>query len=500
MKRNAIAGISSIVLILALVCSPCISRADGQQSPAAPPAVDLPAVQMFHAWLKQFNAADPAATNDFVAAHFSESARHGQSVQAAAERGIGLRQQVGGFDLVRIEKSSANEVTALLKERGGMGDYAEFHLELDAASPDKIAAIQVRPTEPPADFAPRRAASPAELGAQVASYLDSLAAENKFSGAVLIAKDGQPILSKAYGLANRETREPNRVDTKFNLASMNKMFTGIAMVQLAEKGKLKFTDTLAQLLPDYPNPEAAGKITVHQLLTHTAGLGDMFGDKDEAPEVAPKSLRDFLPLFASVPLQFEPGSRWSYSNAGYIVLGLIIEKLSGQTYYDYINDHILVPAGMNDTGCYPKSQSVSNRAVGYTRLGVSGPLPDGKLQPNYDMIPWRGTSAGGCYSTTPDLLKFAGALRSHQLLSAQSMETLWTGKVKTGRPDDKYAYGFSDQQFDGQHVVGHNGGADGMSARMDMYLGSGYTVIVLVNLDPPVADTVGNTIRQRLPK
>jgi D-alanyl-D-alanine carboxypeptidase len=264
----------------------------------------------------------------------------------------------------------------------------------------------------------------------------------------------------------------------------------VAVAQLVQQGKLNYTDTVAKLLPDYPNKTAAAKITVHHLLTHTSGLGDFFGPEFDQKKDSIRDLKDYLPFFANQPLKFEPGAGWSYSNAGMIVAGLIVERVSGQNYFDYVRGHVYQPAGMKDSDSYEKTKPVAKMAVGYTR-------EDGRLESNYKTLPLMGSSAGGGYSTAPDLLRFAQALRAHTLLNADLTSTITTGKVATPF-GDKYAYGFSDSMVDGKRVVGHNGGGPGISADMDMYWDSGYTVVVLANLDPRIADEVSRYIRDRI--
>jgi CubicO group peptidase (beta-lactamase class C family) len=135
-----------------------------------------------------------------------------------------------------------------------------------------------------------------------------------------VARDGKPIFAKAYGLANKDQQIPNQLDTKFALGSMNKMITSVAIAQLVPAGKFKYSGTVAQLLPGYPNQEIAAKITVHQLATHTSGLGDVFGPEFQQKKDTLRTVRDWFPLFAGKPLRFEPGKSWSYSNAGFVVL------------------------------------------------------------------------------------------------------------------------------------------------------------------------------------
>src|SRR5256714_1008132 len=184
------------------------------------------------------------------------------------------------------------------------------------------------------------------------SYLNTVVAENKLSGVVLVAKDGVTLASKAAGIANKATNAPIDLNTKFNLGSMNKMFTAVAIAQLAQAGKLAFADTVGKHLPDYPNKEVADKVTIHHLLTHTSGMGMYWNEKFMAQREKLLTVAAHLPLFASDPLSFKPGEKFQYSNAGYMVLGAIIEKVSAQDYYSYVLEHIYKPAGMSETGFY----------------------------------------------------------------------------------------------------------------------------------------------------
>lgn len=269
------------------------------------------------------------------------------------------------------------------------------------------------------------------------------AAEKNFSGVVLLAKDGNPILLRAWG-------DGIRVDTKFNLGSINKIFTQVAIGQLAKTGKLSLTDTIRKHLPDYPSP-VADKITIQQLVEHKSGLGDFFGPEYlAAPPSSLRKLSDYLPLFVNKPLEFEPGTDQRYSNAGYIVLGLIIERITGQSYYDYVRDHVTF---FDDT-------NPSNRATPITKRGDS-------------QLPGRGSSAGGGYATAADLLRFAKALREDKLLPKK-----WTDWVFRG---------------DESRKLGVAGGSPGVNAVLLM--GSPYTLVVMSNLDPPAAEQIARVAR-----
>ncbi|MDP9203935.1 MAG: beta-lactamase family protein [Gemmatimonadota bacterium] len=310
--------------------------------------------------------------------------------------------------------------------------------------------------------------SQAELVKRLTTSVDSLARREEFSGVVVLAKDGAPVYQSAHGFADREHAIANNLQTAFNLGSINKAFTQIAILQLAAAKKIDLDSTLAKYWPDYPNQEVARRITIRQLLRHTSGIG---GNIFDAPSGGKRSnirrLHDYLPLFVNEPLQFEPGTKNAYSNAGYVVLGLLIERLSGDDYYTYVREHILEPAGMTRTGAFAVDSLAPNTAIGYTRGDEDAPL-NAPVHPNTAELPGRGSSAGGGYSTAGDLLKFLKALREH--------------RIANGLPAG----------------LGIAGGSGGMNAVVEGALPGGYDLVVLANLDPPAAERVARMTREWL--
>ncbi len=227
------------------------------------------------------------------------------------------------------------------------------------------------------------------------------ARRDEFSGVVLVARGEQVIFHQAYGLADKSWKIPNPPDTKFNLASMNKMFTAVAIAQLVQAGKLRFDQRLASVLPDYPNQEAAGKITIDYLLSHTAGLGMLFDRSGFDRSKRYRAAADYFPVFANEPLLFEPGARSSYSNEGFVVLGAVVEKVSGRNYDDYLRERVFRPAAMIDTDSYAIDDVVPNLAVGYARFEGDQMGIDARRS-NWIFLPWKGSAAGGGYSSPPD--------------------------------------------------------------------------------------------------
>jgi CubicO group peptidase (beta-lactamase class C family) len=398
----------------------------------------------------------------------------------------------GGFDLRKIEESSATRMSGLLQERSS-DQFARFAMAVEDNAPHLITEWRLDAVPTPAEFAIARL-SEAEMLEAAKARIDELVKDERFSGAVLVTKNGKPILSGSYGLADRERKIPNSAGTKFRIGSMNKMFTATSILQLTQTGKIKLSDPFGKYIADYPNKEAASKVTIEQLLTHTGGTGDIFGPQFEEHRKDLRTLQDYVNLYGKRGLEFEPGSRWEYSNYGFLLLGVVVERVSGKSYYEYVRENVYAPAGMSSTASLAEDETVPGRSIGYTSFG------GGTVHSNVDTLPYRGTSAGGGYSTVEDLQRFASALLNHKLLNGEYTDLLTTGKVATPR-GGKYAFGFFDDGAEsGARHFGHGGGAPGMNAELQIYPQSGYVIAVLANLDPPAASRVSEFIANRLPK
>lgn len=302
-----------------------------------------------------------------------------------------------------------------------------------------------------------------DVTARVAQVLDSIEADGTFSGVVLLARSGAPALDRAFGFADREAGRRNDIETAFNVGSINKVFTQIAVQQLAAQGRILLDSTLAKHWPDYPNRDVASRVTIRQLLSHRSGVGgNIFAAPPGGRRSDVRHNRDYVQLFAAEPLQFEPGSREQYSNAGYVVLGMLVERLSGVDYYDYVRTNVYAPAGMTRSGHFPVDSLPANTAIGYL------PAPEGGAQRNTSTLPGRGSAAGGGYSTAHDLMRFVQALRQRRIANAPPAG------------------------------IGVAGGAPGLNAVVDGELPGGYDLIVLANSSPPAAERVAQRIRELL--
>lgn len=307
-----------------------------------------------------------------------------------------------------------------------------------------------------------------QLQARLTASLDSLSRTGRFSGAVEVKKGSAVVFSRAYGEANAAARRPNTVETAFNIGSINKIFTMIAIRQLAAAGKLSLDSALGTYWPDYPNA-ATRKATIKQLLEHQAGLG---GNIFDAPAGGSRhDVRhndDYLKLFVNEPQAFAPGTNRRYCNACYVVLGMLVQRLSGEDYYQYIDRHVFKPAGMTHSAWYFVDSLPVLAAVGYTRDVNGEKSDDAPLHPNTELLPGRGSAAGGGYSTVGDLLQFLAALRARA--------------IPEGPPPG----------------VGIAGGAPGLNAVLEGDLPGGYDLAVAANLDPSAAEDVAAMVRMWL--
>jgi len=442
-------------------------------APAAPAsaqaakAAKKPATAHLEAYIEAFNSGSLDKMKAFFEEHFAASALKETPVPQRLARYQSGKVQLKSFEVQRVVAELEHQ-TAILTRAGNGNDILLRGL-VEKTAPRKLLAILADRVEDPSMITvPDPKADDGEFVAAIRSYLDEKTRTDEFSGVVLVARDARVLFHEAFGLADREAKVPNRKDTKFNLGSINKNFTRVAVLQLVRQGKIALDDTIKRFLPDYPNAKAADKVTVRQLLNMTSGIADFFGDRyDATPKEKIRSLKDYLPLFADLPLEFEPGTSNKYSNGGYVVLGLIVEKASGVDYYKYVRENVFKPAGMLDTDSFARDAGTANLAKGYTAEGA----PSGERILNHATLPGRGSSAGGGYSTAADMHKYVLALKDKKLYL----------------PDTSAGLGIA-------------GGAPGINASVEWDPRAGTIVIVLTNLDPPAAGTVSRQIVGWLPQ
>lgn len=460
------------MLIRTLATVLCCATMAGAQS-AVP---STPAGRVFTAWLSAFNAADGAALQAFDNTHQPDAPPLAQTLR--------FRSDTGGFTLVRVEKSTPTVLVALLEERNSRR-LSRLQLEVTGDAQPLVVSSTVRGAPRPADL-PMARLSEAEALAAIAAHVDAAAKLDQFSGAVLVGRRGQVLWQTAVGFANRDSRTANTLETQFRNGSMNKMFTATAALQLIEAGKLALDDTVGKVLPDYPNKEIAAQVTIRHLLTHTGGTGDFFGPLFNTNRLTLKTHGDYVALFGARPPVHPPGAEFRYSNYGMVLLGAIIERVSGMSYFDFVRTSVYEKAGMRSTGSLPETDTLPNRSAGYMRRNDA-------WVGNTDTLPWSGTSAGGGYSTVGDFFRFAEALQSGGLISKESLAQMITPNR------GQYGFGMTIRGEGPRRVFGHSGGAPGQNGELRVFPESGYTIVVLSNYDPPAASRLADYIEVRLP-
>lgn len=319
------------------------------------------------------------------------------------------------------------------------------------------------------------------------------AALDRFSGTVLLAHRGRPVLTRSYGMANKQSSVPNRPDTSFNLASVTKCFTGLAILQLAARDLLVLHEKLGTYLDGFP-AEIANTVTIHQLLTHTSGVGrPALGSGpppgSEGGTTVEEVFAAVLATIRGLPTQFQPGTRFGYSNDAFWVLGAIVAAVSGQSFVDYARSHIFQPAGMTHTGFFTKPQVLADPMIArpyWTQR--SGDRADFTASPFFGFV--RGPDSGA-YATAPDLVRFTTALMSGKLLPGAYVDLLTSGKfpVPARSPEARHwhtAYGFETFIVADQRSFGHPGNGPGTATNLDIYPASDWVSSILSNYDTPI--------------
>jgi CubicO group peptidase (beta-lactamase class C family) len=322
--------------------------------------------------------------------------------------------------------------------------------------------------------------SPPEITRKVEEYMNAAVRINRFSGAVLLARDGQPIVSRGYGMANLEHSVPNTPQTVFRVGSVTKQFTGMAVVLLQERGKLSVNDAICKYLTDCP--AAWQPITIKNLLTHTAGIPNYTEFPDFVKTAAvDTTAAELTSRFRDKPLQFALGEKHAYSNSGYFLLGTIIERVSGKAYADFLQENIFAPLGMKDTGYDNPVRIINHRAAGYARTtdGFINAAPI-SMSTAY--------AAGALYSTVVDLLLWDQALYTEKLVSRKSLDEAFT-PFKSN-----YGYGWSIGKRYDRQVIAHGGGIFGFSAYIARYPADRVTVVVLSNVEGAPSGEIANSL------
>jgi CubicO group peptidase (beta-lactamase class C family) len=446
--------------------------------PAGDLAGDAPAKMLFRQWLAAFNGDDPAAYRAFIQARLPDALPY-------VDEDLATREASGGFTVLRASLTAPGELTVWVQDRA----WDRFSkVVLTTGADGGMTDLVFAGAAPPDGFRIARLGE-AQAVAALTSKLRVEASADRFSGAVLAAHGERVILREAYGVADRAQHRKAQVGTRFCIGSMGKMFTAVSIVQQVQAGRIGLSDTVAALLPDYPNAALARRLTVEHLLTHTGGTGDIFGAFYDSHQAELRTVSDYVRLYGPREPLFEPGAKFAYSNYGFVLLGAILERVAGQPYEAYFDQHVFGPAGMTATSQQPRAGD----ALPYSGSALAGLKP---------LTPYAGLPAGGGYSTVDDLHAFATALTTHHLLDPAHTRLLTTPRVEASGTS-RWALGFRVQTRNGAAFYGHGGGAPGVNGELAIYPGSGpdsgYVTAVLSNRGHPTAVNPAEYVGNRLP-
>jgi len=326
---------------------------------------------------------------------------------------------------------------------------------------------------------------------EVDDYVRAVMEKQRIPGLSLaIVKDGAPLKLRGYGLANVELGVPATTDTIYQSGSIGKQFTAAGILLLAEDGKLGLDDPLSRHFP--PGPASWHRIRIRHLLTHTSGLGDGSGlgdDEDQMDQRRDYTEEELLEEAMNVPLSFEPGSQWSYSNTGYVVLGVLISKLTGKHWSDFLKARVFDPSGMTTTRVISESDIVKNRADGYI-------LDDeGGLKNQEWVAPTQNTCGDGAlYFTVKDLVAWDEALRARRVLKPENMVAWWTPVRLANGTSYPYGFGWQIDEQRGRRLIEHGGSWQGFRTAIALYVEDGLTVAVLTNLADAEPEAISHEI------
>ena len=497
------------ILALALAVIPALPLAAPAQTSVAPAGAPRPAAtlpdsplgRLAQRFLDVVDAGDSATVTAFVSEHLGRDVRGRSSAQMAGMIRK-LHAQSGGL---RVERAMmAGSAVRMFTRAKSAEKMLGIELEPVVGDSTRIAGVTIAQMDEASMSGPPKPWAEGALDDQriadvIRAKVKEAADADRFSGAVLVARGDRVLVLDNHGFADAAAKRPITPSTPFATYSMGKMFTSVAIAQLVASGKLGWDDTLAKVLPSYPNGEAAQKVTIRQLLTHTAGIPDVFLSKRFSTSKRYASHGAMLPDFADAPLNPNHGKSFDYSNGNFVVLAAVVERLSGLSYDEYLARNIFTPAGMT----LPKEKS----AIGYARfteldpLGVEPRRPETVRGAGKSATPSVAYGFGGGAYTAQDLYRFARALRTGKLVPQAIADSIVKGEVTMGGRT-KYALGFFDRAMNGKRVVGHSGSNPdtGHDADLQIAWDDEWTVVVLSNYDAPAGMMLSMPILELIPR
>lgn len=472
--------VAAALLVAALLASTLAAQTGGSTGQTRLRVPESPRGKMAAALLTLIEGGDEDAIRKFFAEQVAPTFRDAFPIEEHVKVFRQLQSALGEFEPRGLEPSGPNEARLTLRAKGSGQTYTVDYA-VEPAPPHRLASMKWA-----------KAAAEKSLTFNSSAELDEAlkkeATGDRFSGTVFAAKGGKPVFLKAYGLADRDRGTLVREDTLFDIGSINKKFTAVAVMRLVQDGRLGLNDTIGKYLKGFP-ADVTNKVTIRQLLQHRSGMGDYLSHPKYAENPKRfKAVADYLEIARATPLRFEPGTQEAYSNVGYVVLGAVIEAVTGRSYYDVVNEYVYVPASMKASGSFDRTSGMKNLAIGYTRRvrGAAGSGANAPPSPVTDRYSPIGSPAGGGFSTAEDLWRFVNALLDHKLLDQRHTALLLNG---FSQPEEGKRGG-------GSIIFG--GGAAGVNAAIAINLDTRDAAIVLANRDEPVAERIAEAVFRQL--
>lgn len=461
----------------------CAAVASSAQTPAG----EAGARQRGEAFGAAMKAGE-AALLEFARAQVALGGASEERARAFVSRMKETLAELGPVDRHQVQVLPNARVVFVFCRHGKTGAWQNYQFRVVSEESNRLQLVfRATAVEPLAR--PETPLDHPESSKWMAKFLTALEAQQPFSGVALVRQKGKEIFSLEKGLADAGRNVKVSRATRFGMASGSKMFTAVAILQLAQAGKLSLSDPLIKHLPAFQNPEFAKRATLHQLLNHTAGAGNYWDDAYEKSWDTITQTKQMLP-FVLNHLGASPPGEFSYSNSGYILLGLVIEAVSGQSYYDYVHQHILKPAGMLATGFPMRGEPGSDQALPYNPEMDAGMVKPGVYVPV--TLGARGTSAGGASTTLDDLLRFADALRSGALLDKAHLELMTRAHVPFG--GQWYGYGLILDRKGGVSSYGHGGTARGTHFEFRIFPDLDTVMIVMSNYNTIAGNEIASAL------
>lgn len=427
------------------------------------------------------NSDSDSQRKDIIRHIFSESAQSGTGQNRLLDLVKHMHDNFAPLEFHHSEiaefhgRPGMSDVLHIYARKKGATMWTDIQFRVDPPPSHKLTSLGFIAEVAEPVYLPNGSIQHKETLAWLDKYIDKLHRDNALYGSITIAIGGTVQYAKHFGFSDADKKKAIDETTLFNLGSGNKMFTALCIAKLAEQGKLKYDDRVTKYLSGFSDMTKADKITIHHMLSHTSGLGEYWAGQNNEAMKKFTTINEHLSLVYQAGFQFDPGSEYGYCNSNYIVLGAIIEKVTGMDYYEFVDQTIYKPSGMSLSGSFTYGDKTKNLAIPLSRS---------------DKNEWieaqhgtRGSAAGGGYSNAHDILLFSKALKNHVIVKAETFSNMIADKTTGLKDAEGYGYGFILSKSGGQKAYGHGGTSKGVNFEFRYFPAEDITLVVFCNQD-----------------